>query len=52
MKKVLIGFMLAVIGGSVSLAQTNFYTNVTNLWYQGHKSNVLNIANARLAARL
>jgi len=49
-KKALIGFMLAVIGGSVSLAQTNFYTNVTNLWYQGCKTNVLNIANARLAA--
>lgn len=30
-------------------AQTNFYTNVTNLWYQGHKTNVLAIANGRLA---
>jgi len=29
-------------------AQTNFYTNVTNLWYQGYKTNVLNIANERL----
>ena len=35
MKKVMIGFMLTVIGGSVVLAQTNFYTNVTDLWYQG-----------------
>ena len=50
MKKVLIGFMLAVIGGNACLAQTNFYTNVTNLWYQGYKTNVLAIANARLAA--
>ena len=51
MKKLLIGFMLAVTGGSVALAQTNFYTNVTNLWYQGgeHRTNVLTIANARLA---
>ena len=49
MKKLLIGFMLAVTGGSVALAQTNFYTNVTNLWYQGYKTNVLVIANARLA---
>ena len=51
MKKLLIGFMLTVIAWSVSLAQTNFYTNVTNLWYQGGagRSNVLDIANARLA---
>lgn len=35
---------------SSGLAQTNFYyTNVTNLWYQGYKSNVLAIADARLA---
>ena len=51
MKKVLIGFMLTVVNGSIGLAQTNFYTNVTNLWYQGgeSRSNVLAIANARLA---
>lgn len=30
-------------------AQTNFYANITNLWYQGYKTNVLAIANARLA---
>jgi hypothetical protein len=29
-------------------AQTNFYTTVTNLWYQGYKSNVLAMAEARL----
>jgi len=46
----LIGFMLLICGGGVGLAQTNFYENVTNLWYQGYKSNVLAIANARLAA--
>ena len=52
MKKLLIGFMLTVVVGSASLAQTNFYTNVTNLWYQGgeYRSNVLTIANERLAA--
>lgn len=50
MKKMLIGFMLGVCGVVAGLAQTNFYTNVTNLWYQGYKSNVLAIANARLAA--
>ena len=50
MKKLMIGFMFAVVSGSNVLAQTNFYTNVTNLWYQGYKSNVLEIANTRLAA--
>ena len=51
MKKLMIGFMVISVAGSVSLAQTNFYTNVTNLWYQGgeSRSNVLAIANARLA---
>lgn len=29
-------------------AQTNFYVNVTNLWYQGSKSNVLILAEQRL----
>ena len=52
MKKLLIGFMFALLNGSTAIAQTNFYTNVTNLWYQGGegRSNVLVIANARLAA--
>ena len=50
MRKMLIGLMLAVCGGVAGLAQTNFYTNVTNLWYQGYKSNVHAIANVRLAA--
>ena len=27
---------------------TNFHTTVTNLWFQGHKSNVLEIAEQRL----
>ena len=51
MKKLLIGFMLVVATGNVVLAQTNFYTNVTNLWYQGgeFRTNVLTIANTRLA---
>ena len=52
MKKLLIGFMLMVVAEGASLAQTNFYTNVTNLWYQGgeNRTNVLTIANARLTA--
>ena len=51
MKKAMIGFMMIVASGSMGLAQTNFYTNVTNLWYQGGgaRSNVLVIADARLA---
>jgi len=52
MRKLMIGFMLTAVIGSVGLTQTNFYTNVTNLWYQGgeNKTNVLTIANARLTA--
>lgn len=49
MKKGMHVFVFIVVNWSTCLAQTNFYTNVTNLWYQGHKSNVLAIANARLA---
>jgi len=41
--------IILLLGASVAHAQTNFYTNVTNLWWKGYKSNVLNIANARLA---
>ncbi len=49
MKKGMIVFVFVVANWSACPAQTNFYTNVTNLWYQGHKSNVLAIANSRLA---
>jgi hypothetical protein len=51
-KKLMIGFMLMAASGSTGLAQADFYTNVTNLWYQGgeSRSNVITIANARLAA--
>ena len=49
MKKLLIGFVLTVASTSVGLSQTNFYTSVTNLWYNGHKSNVLEMAEARFA---
>ena len=51
MKKLMIGFMVIAVSGSIGLAQTDFYTNITNLWYQGgeSRSNVLAIANARLA---
>ena len=48
MKKLVIAFMLMVVSGSNVLAQTNFYTNVTNLWFQGYKTNVLEIAEQRL----
>ena len=41
---------MMIAGLGTSHAQTNFYTNVTNLWYQGYKTNVLAIANERLAA--
>ena len=50
MKKLTIGLLLMSAGLGTSHAQTNFYTNVTNLWYQGYKTNVLAIANERLAA--
>ena len=42
--------VLSALMVSVTEAQTtNFYNTVTNLWYQGYKTNVLVIANARLA---
>ena len=50
MKKLMTILVLTTAGNIAVLAQTNFYTNVTNLWYQGHKTNVLAIANTRLAA--
>jgi len=48
MKKLVVTFMFAVAVGNSVFAQTNFYTNVTNLWYQGYKSEVLEIAEQRL----
>ena len=49
MKKLVATLVLAIAGNGVVFAQTNFYTNVTNLWEEGYKTNVLAIANARLA---
>ncbi|MDD2599807.1 MAG: hypothetical protein PHO37_11360 [Kiritimatiellae bacterium] len=49
MHKVIIILLMTVCCRMSVFAQTNFYTNVTNLWYQGNKTNVLSIANARLA---
>jgi hypothetical protein len=46
-KTVLACVMVACVNGA--WAQTDFYSNVTNLWWQGYKTNVLVIANARLA---
>ena len=37
-----------LVASTVKSQNTNFYTNVTILWYQGHKSNVLEIAEQRL----
>jgi hypothetical protein len=48
-KTIILMVVLTTICGTMVLGQTNFYSNVTNLWYQGSKSNVLEIANARLA---
>ena len=50
MKKLMTILVLTTAGNIAVLAQTNFYTNVTNLWYQGYKTNVLTIANTRLMA--
>jgi len=47
-KKLLVTLVFVVEVGISSFAQTNFYTNVTNLWYQGYKTNVLEIAEQRL----
>jgi hypothetical protein len=47
MKK-LMQLMPLCCGCLAAQAQTNFYTNVTNLWYQGFKTNVLQIAEQRL----
>ncbi|MDD2600916.1 MAG: hypothetical protein PHO37_17115 [Kiritimatiellae bacterium] len=49
MKTFILIFGLAIGTVFSAGAQTNFYANVTNLWYKGQKSNVLAIANARLA---
>ena len=49
MKKLMTILVLTTAGNIAVLAQTNFHTNVTNLWYQGHKSNVLTLAETRLA---
>ena len=47
MKKML--FVFCVFTASITEAQTtNFYTTVTNLWYQGQKSEVLTLGQDRL----
>jgi len=48
MKKLVITLVLTFACKGVVVAQTNFHANVTNLWYQGYKSNVLEIAEQRL----
>ena len=50
MKKIIImsALVFAFAVETPLFAQTNFYSNVTNLWYQGYKSNVLSLAEARL----
>ena len=49
MKRWVIVFGILVVSTAESQT-TNFYTNVTNLWFQGYKSNVLEIAEQRLNA--
>ena len=49
MRKIIFIFGVSVFCGMYVFAQTNFHTNVTNLWYQGYKTNVLAIANERLS---
>ena len=39
-----------LVASTVKSQNTNFYTNVTSLWYQGQKSNVLEIAEQRLGS--
>jgi len=47
MKKLV--FLFSILMVSALQAQTmDFHSNVTNLWFQGQKSNVLEIANQRL----
>ncbi|MDD2600148.1 MAG: hypothetical protein PHO37_13140 [Kiritimatiellae bacterium] len=49
MSKVVFILGVSIVCRTCVFAQTNFYTNVTNLWYQGYKTNVFAIANERLA---
>jgi len=42
---ILTGF---VVGGNVAESQTNFYENVSSLWFSGKKETVLQIAEQRL----
>ena len=39
---------IVMLGFMCQASTTNFFTNVTNLWFQGSKSNVLEIAEQRL----
>ena len=48
MKRLILAFA-ALAAVAAKADDTAFFTNVTNLWYQGHKSNVLAIAEERLA---
>lgn len=48
MRKWIMLVIFATCAGAVQ-AQTNFYNTVTNLWYQGDKSNVFVMAESRLA---
>lgn len=49
MKKSIVILSLALMT-SAALAQTNFTETVSTLWYDGYKTNVLNIAEQRLQA--
>ena len=47
--RIAIAAVLVMIAGSSS-AQTDLYSTVTNLWWEGPKTNILAIAEERLAA--
>lgn len=49
MKTGILIMAMAISSWNTVLAQTNFYSTVTNLWFQGQKSNVLALANTRLS---
>lgn len=40
----------AILFASTPVLASDYYTNITNQWWQGHQTNVLAMANQRLAA--
>ena len=46
--RIIAAVFILLVGVLVSFGQTNFYEEVSSLWYEGQKTNVLNIAEQRL----